>query len=135
MTHNYYLYGDPEDDGRLTWIPWDFNEGWWAGQGGMRDAIEVDLSDVSSGWPLLEKLAADSVYRAQYEDEVSELLTSAFDAASAEARIEANRARIAEWAAAEVAPYTAQTVDFDAATDELTSHLLSQRAAAQDVLH
>ena len=26
MTHNYYLYGDPALDGRLVWIPWDFNE-------------------------------------------------------------------------------------------------------------
>ena len=26
MTHNYYLYGDPAESGRLVWIPWDFNE-------------------------------------------------------------------------------------------------------------
>lgn len=25
MTHNYYLYGDPAQDGRLVWVPWNFN--------------------------------------------------------------------------------------------------------------
>lgn len=25
MAHNYYLYVDPHDDGRIRWIPWDHN--------------------------------------------------------------------------------------------------------------
>ena len=40
MAHNYYLYGDPTDNGRLAWIPWDNNmalsgEGMGGGMGGM----------------------------------------------------------------------------------------------------
>ena len=26
MNHNYYVYGDPSDQGRLVWFPWDLNE-------------------------------------------------------------------------------------------------------------
>jgi hypothetical protein len=35
MAHNYYLYGDPGDGGRLHWIPWDHNMSFGSGFGGM----------------------------------------------------------------------------------------------------
>ena len=34
MAHNYYLYGDPGQKGRLRWIPWDHNLALGAGFGG-----------------------------------------------------------------------------------------------------
>jgi spore coat protein CotH len=34
MPHNYYLYGDPGQKGRLRWIPWDNNFALGAGFGG-----------------------------------------------------------------------------------------------------
>jgi len=34
MAHNYYLYGDPGQKGRLRWIPWDNNLALGAGFGG-----------------------------------------------------------------------------------------------------
>jgi spore coat protein H len=34
MAHNYYLYGDPKQGGRLRWIPWDNNMSFMAGPGG-----------------------------------------------------------------------------------------------------
>ena len=33
MAHNYYLYGDPAQGGRLRWIPWDHNMAFGAGPG------------------------------------------------------------------------------------------------------
>jgi spore coat protein H len=33
MAHNYYLYGDPSDGGRLKWIPWDHNMSFSTGAG------------------------------------------------------------------------------------------------------
>jgi spore coat protein H len=33
MAHNYYLYGDPAQGGRLRWIPWDNNFAFGAGRG------------------------------------------------------------------------------------------------------
>jgi hypothetical protein len=34
MAHNYYLYGDPSQGGRLRWIPWDNNFAFGMGRGG-----------------------------------------------------------------------------------------------------
>ena len=44
MSHNYYLYGDPTDNGRLAWIPWDNNlalndEGMGGMDGGMGGGV------------------------------------------------------------------------------------------------
>ena len=33
MAHNYYLYGDPSQGGRLRWIPWDNNFAFGTGRG------------------------------------------------------------------------------------------------------
>jgi spore coat protein H len=33
MAHNYYLYGDPAQGGRLRWIPWDNNFAFGTGRG------------------------------------------------------------------------------------------------------
>jgi spore coat protein CotH len=34
MTHNFYLYNNPET-GKLTWIPWDNNESFTDGKRGL----------------------------------------------------------------------------------------------------
>lgn len=34
IAHNYYLYGDPADDGQLHWIPWDHNMSFGMAGGG-----------------------------------------------------------------------------------------------------
>lgn len=34
LAHNYYLYGDPAQKGRLRWIPWDNNFAFGTGPGG-----------------------------------------------------------------------------------------------------
>ncbi len=133
MTHNYYLYGDSDQDGRLVWIPWDFNEAYAAGRG-QRSGIDVDLGNIESGWPLLEYLASDPIYRAQYDAELTELLTSVFSADEQDGRITANAARISEWADAETSEYTNSGGGFDAATTELTTHVRSQRSDAASYL-
>jgi hypothetical protein len=44
LAHNYYLYGDPAQKGRLRWVPWDHNfslggsPAFGAGRGGFRGA-------------------------------------------------------------------------------------------------
>ena len=45
MTHNYFLYNDP-DTGKLNWIPWDNNEALLNGkQGG---ASSLDFANLAS---------------------------------------------------------------------------------------
>lgn len=123
MAHNYYLYGDPADGGRLTWIPWDFNEAWG---GGSRQGIDLDLSNVSPGWPLLEAVRDDPVYRAQYEAEIDDLLQTVFTSDGLQERIDTNFGRLAEYADQEEAPYTNATQDIDSATAALGAYVATR---------
>jgi len=72
MHHNYYLY---EKDGRLSMIPWDYNEAYGSGGGGggssMSGAVNRPMdTPVSSGTveerPMLAWIFADEAYTAQY---------------------------------------------------------------------
>lgn len=129
MTHNYYLYADPADGGRLTWIPWDFNEAWGEGNGNRR-AVDIDLSNISGDWPLLEAVRDDPVYRARYDAEVEDLLATTFDADDLEARITANEVRITASAVAERSPYTNASEDIGRATTSLIRYVEGQIADA-----
>lgn len=72
MHHNYYLY---EKDGRLSMIPWDYNEAYGSGGGGggssMSGAVNRPMdTPVSSGTveerPMLAWIFADEAYTEQY---------------------------------------------------------------------
>ena len=91
--HNYYLYADPSDGGRFTWIPWDLNEalmdrsadgaaGPWTG------ADSVLLDEIGSDWPLIRYLLDDPVYGPLYRDELAAALDGPFalDSVTAKAR-------------------------------------------------
>jgi spore coat protein H len=75
--HNYYIYGDPSDNGRLTWIPWDLNEA-------MTDTtsnstpLTIPLDTVSDNAPLIRYLIDDPVYSAQYRDELQAAIDGAY---------------------------------------------------------
>lgn len=82
MAHNFYLYADPAADGRLVYIPWDFNESYAHSNGGSggggpggggRSALTVSLDEVDSSWPLIRRTMDDPVYRAAYLAELAEL--------------------------------------------------------------
>ena len=66
MTHNFYLYGAPDDDGRLQWIPWDHNEAFVGGAGGVRPPLSLALDEVGEDWPLIRSLIDDAEYRERY---------------------------------------------------------------------
>ena len=104
MTHNYYLYGDPALDGRLVWIPWDFNEALLTN--GKRDLVTFGMEEVSEEWPLIHHVAADPVYMARYEEHLIDLMDTVFTEDGVRARAEAIQAQIADAVAQESAPYT-----------------------------
>jgi spore coat protein H len=108
MAHNYYLYGDPRQKGRLQWIPWDNNMafginpmGGRAGgpgrglagppPGGAPPAGPPpfmaammggrDLLHRTAGerWPLLQKIMAHEVYAARYRTLLAQSLQGAFE--------------------------------------------------------
>jgi hypothetical protein len=76
MTHNYYLYNDPET-GLLTWIPWDNNEAFTSGK--RQGALSLSLDEVGSNWPLIRFLMDDPVYHAEYVKNVEAVVSGAFE--------------------------------------------------------
>lgn len=129
MAHNYYLYNDPETM-QLTWIPWDHNEVLQAGnQGG---AAELDFSNIdSASWPLISKIYADDVYRAQYNLELSAFINGAFDTATMQNLYDTYSQLVEPYAITERAGYSFLNGanDFSNAVEELKAHA-SERATA-----
>ena len=75
MTHNYYLYNNPEN-GLLTWIPWDNNEALETGkQGG---ALSLGLDEVNNQWPLIRYLIDIPDYNAKYRQYLKEFVENEF---------------------------------------------------------
>ncbi len=108
-THNYYLYGDPDDDGRLHWFPWDLNEALL--DGGQKDcnSTSVMLDEIGDEWPLIRYLLDDSVYRAIYREELLLALEGAFALEPVTTRMKAHHALIAPYVVGpegEAMPYT-----------------------------
>jgi hypothetical protein len=64
--HNYYLYGDPGDGGRLKWLPWDNDSAF-------KGSAKPFLDDVQD-FPLIRKVLDDAVYSARYKQLLKELL-------------------------------------------------------------
>ncbi len=86
MAHNYYLYGDPSDAGRLVWISWDHNLSWQGGGGFGRATASVLMDEIDERWPLIRFLLDDSVYRAQYVEALRGALGGTYDKAQFDAR-------------------------------------------------
>lgn len=76
MTHNYYLYNDPET-GQLNWLPWDNNEAFTEGKGN-RGALSLGLDEVGDNWPLISYLMDEEEYQIIYEDYVEEFVDEVF---------------------------------------------------------
>ena len=102
--HNYYVYADPADDGRLTWIPWDLNLTF--NPGTPKSPLSIPLDEVSDEWPLIRKLLDDPIYRPMYFAEVERAVTEVMDASQLEARILAYHQLLDPYVQAEQAPYT-----------------------------
>ncbi len=115
MTHNYYLYGDPAQAGRLVWVPWDFNLTYRAR--GIGRALSITMDEVEDDWPLIRSLMDDPVYAAAYYGHVQELVDGPLSAQAQRERFEAAHARVAPSAAAESGTYTNISESFEGALD------------------
>ena len=140
MTHNYYLYHDPDTD-QLTWISWDHNlilganpggpnggnnnnapAGGPAGGGGPGNrSATFDKVDVNNNWPLIRFLLDDPVYSARYMDFLAEA-SDLFDA-------EALAGQYQVWAEL-LAPYVEDQTAFTTAVEQLTTITYERDAAA-----
>lgn len=103
MEHNYYLYADPGDDGRLTWIPWDNNES--LGDPKMA-TLTIELNEVNDEWPLIRYIMDDPTYADEYYDNVAAVLDSPFAIDEHSARAQELWDVIQPSVEAEEAPYS-----------------------------
>ena len=138
MSHNYYLYNNPET-GRLTWISWDHNQvlsgaggGGGAarpgGGGGMRMSTSLDRAEVTAQWPLIRYLLDQPEYHSRYVSYLRENLNGPFSAE-----------RLERWyreLEAVIAPHVpaASREAFSAAIDSLAATTRTQNQAVRDFL-
>lgn len=109
MPHNYFLYADPGNDGRLAWIPWDHN---MSLSDGMKPLLSLGLTEVGEDWPLIRRLMDNPTYAARYREHLADL-APVLDADKLSDRARSLHTLIAPYAEAEAAPLT-QLSDFAA---------------------
>ncbi len=134
MTQNYYLYNDPETS-KLTWIPWDNNEALQEGkQGG---ALALDFANLqANGWPLIERIYADEIYKAGYDYYLLEVIGQAFETGTTQALYDTYSYLVEPWATTELAGYSFLNGanDFYSAISELKAHAASRDSAVEAYL-
>lgn len=80
MSHNYYLYADPNEGSRLRWIPWDHSFA-FSGSGGIGGtALSLGLTEVTDAWPLIRFLLDDPEYLGLYKSHVARAAESEYTA-------------------------------------------------------
>jgi hypothetical protein len=147
IPHNYYVYANPGDGGRLTWIPWDLNEAMLHRSGHCRPAElawSVLLDEAGPSRPLVRILLDDPVYSQVYQDELLAALEGAFEVAWVHDRMETYHALIAPWVVGpdgEAPPYTflRDESEFTGALDgpaetPLKSHVTARHAFVTQAL-
>ncbi len=119
--HNYYLY---EKDGRLTMLPWDYNEGFGDfGSSGMASVVNSPIdTPVTSGEmadrPMVAWVFSDEGFTARYHELYRMFLADAWDSGWLAAELTAARARIAPYVARDPRSFTTPEA-FEAGVDQL----------------
>lgn len=78
FAHNYYLYGDPAQGGRLVWISWDHNLTWSAGFSPFGGRTTVMMDETTKRWPLIRFLLDDPVYRVRFRDALASFVRGSY---------------------------------------------------------
>jgi len=154
MHHNYYVYANPLDGGRLLWFPWDLNESMlYRTQGGCPDPGSVMLDEIvhpdpendeiDADWPLIGLLLADDEYFAAYCEALRATLDDAFVEETVITELRRQHDLIAPYVVGpeevEDYPYTNCTADgFNGSLTEgetaLEPHVSERRAAVEAAL-
>ncbi len=88
MHHNYYVYANLLDQGRMVWLPWDLGETMSYRQiescpdlkGVMFDEIVYpnEEAGIDTYWPLIQYVLGDPVYRQNYKNELKRTINGPF---------------------------------------------------------
>lgn len=125
--HNYYLY---EEGGRLSMIPWDYNEAFGSGGEGVNHPIDTPiLSDTIEERPMLAWIFSDPAYTTQYHEMYSEFLDEFCDSGWVAEELARVRALIAPYVERDPRSFYS-TAGFEQGVDSL---LLFFKLRAQSV--
>ena len=122
MTHNYYLYGNPDNQNILTWIPWDNNESLQFGK--MGGSLPINFNGVSEQWPLIRFLYDDPIYREKYDGYVEDVINNAFETSYIQSKYSNYSALIQSSVVSEEDGYSflESPIDFQNAISDLINH-------------
>ena len=135
MTHNYYLYGNPDNNGVLTWIPWDNNESLRFGK--MGGSLPLNFSGVGNNWPLIRFIYNDSSYREIYDNYVLSVTNGAFQTSYIQSVYSQYASLIESSVINEQEGYTflESPSDFQAAVSTLNNHAQGRANAVNNYLN
>jgi spore coat protein CotH len=133
MTHNYFLYSNPENS-LLTWIPWDNNEAFKSS--GQDSPLSFSMSEVSSSWPLIKYIIAQSEYNDIYESYLQQFIDEVFIPADMISTYSSYYDLLKDYAYAEESGYTFISSDiyFDSAVSTLKTHVQTRNNAVNSYL-
>ena len=134
MTHNYYLYGSPDNNGILTWVPWDNNESLQFGK--MGGSLPLNFNGVGNNWPLISFIYNDSSYRDIYDGYVLGVINGAFQTSYIQSIYTQYASMIESSVINEQQGYTflESPSDFQEAVSTLNSHAQNRTNAANNYL-
>ena len=107
MTHNFYLYHDPDTD-QLNWITWDHNETFTIGGntdnsfGKNNKSVSLDKSDITNDWPLITYLLNDAEYYDMYLAYMEEIISDVYNSDFLDQKIIAYAELIEPYVSAEI---------------------------------
>lgn len=132
LAHNYFLYGDPGDGGRLAWLPWDFDLA-------LDGENDLSLRAADEAWPLLWRVARDPVYAARYRALLDEVIGGAFEVEATVAEIRRLQALVAPFVVGdegEQPRYTSLPApdDFEPSVDRLVEQVRGRDVAVRAFL-
>ena len=131
MTHNYYLYHDPNDD-LIKWITWDNNEAFQNGKRG--GSLSFEMTEVGNNWPLISFIIADSEYKSIYKNYIKFFIESSFENNRMTNIYNTQESLLNVSANNEVSGYSYVNGQFNLAVQTLRSHNVSRLNAAQNYI-
>jgi spore coat protein H len=134
MTHNYYLYNNPENK-LLTWIPWDNNE---ALEEGKQDgALSLELNETGSDWPLIRYLIDVPEYKILYQVYLEDFIVGSFGSDRMVALYANYYNLLKDYVYQEISGYTFLSSDneFDIAVEKLKNHVQERKTAIENYLN
>jgi spore coat protein H len=135
LAHNYFLYGNPNDGGRLHWIPWDHDLAMVAERG----PADLLHEQTDASWPLIRFLLDDPVYRAAYLGHVRAVLEKIHVPADLERRLATAKALISPYVVGpegELPGYThlRTPAEFESAHQELVDYARTRERIVREAL-